>query len=367
MNLPNPGNSSPHWAGPFVQRQEDLLELAPDPGLARRGCVMTRPPEESAHVGSPEGNRVQTLQSTLAFESVQVPLMEAISLLQAVERRMEVVKDRFNDAVPKTLLRLRPWPRRKGEPPYALYWIFFRRIRPRFDSYTFQRIEDRKPRRFRRLKIRNHTDLSEYIHLARLDSHKTLVLRYHDRAQALNEAHRILARALDSVRKMVSGRVGGDPNCRAAFPEQRFPFLASRFRVWVERLWRVGWSLRDQSLQLFALSRENLRECRDHRYRLRFIEDRDHPYGRLLWRDELTRTSHSSLPDRERRKLRIPPEERRAIAIYERSRRLLTRRLRELTSFMKRIRLKLGHALKVGREASERGRVSSRFPYSEVP
>lgn len=366
MSTAHPGNSSPQRDGAPAQSHENLLEEVPDQGLTRRGCVMTRPHEESPPVESSEGNAVQTLESTIAFESVQIPLMEVINLLQAVERKMEDLKDRFNDSVPKTLLRLRPWPRRKGEQPYALYWIFFRRIRPTFDSRTFRQVENRKPRRFRRLKIRNRTDLSEFIHLARLDAHKFLVLRFHDRAQALNEAHRILARALDSVRKMVSGRVSADAHC-PPFPDARFPFLAPRFYPWVERLWRVGWSLRKRSLELFALARENGLECRGHRYRLRFIEDPDHPYGRLLWRDELSRVSHSSLPDRERRKLRVPPEERRAIAVYERPRRLLTRRLRELTTFMKRIRLKLGHALKVGREASERGRILSRFSYLEVP
>jgi len=291
--------------------------------------------------------------------------MEIIHLLGTVEQWMETLKDRFNESMPKTLLRLRPWPRRKGEPPYALYWILFRRRRQLYDSWTFQLIEDQKPRRFRRLKIHTRADLSHFIHLARLDSYRKEVFKFHDRAQALNEAHRILARSLDSVRKMVSGRAV--IHVYGEFPpldESRFPGLPQRYLAWIGHLWRLGWAVRFASDDLREAATIHRNNWPQKRYRLHFLEDSEHPYGRLLWRDELSRVSYSSLPDRERRKLHIPRSE--LWPELEWNRRDLTQRLKKLVKLVKRIQLKLGYALKTGRAALDRGRPPSAFPYQEV-
>jgi len=289
--------------------------------------------------------------------------MEVVRLLEAVENRMEWLKDGFNDAVPKSLLRLRPWPRRKGEPPYALYWIFFQRIRRTFDPYTYRETTSNKPRRFRRLKIRTRADLSTEVHLARLDAHRRTVFEFHDRALALNEAHRILARGLDSVRKMVSGRIGESSEC-PPFRDSRFAHAPFRVYQWIERLWKFGWAVREAGDELQQAAVNRRKECPRARYRFVYLEDAEHPYGRLLWRDELSRVSYTSLPDRERRRLRIPRSER--IADFEWWRRKITRRLQKHTKLIMKIRLKLGHALRAGRAAFDRGRPSSNSFYREA-
>ena len=346
-----------------VQWPEDLLEEAPDLPPKHEGSLITTPPDEFARPDEQLGDGKTTLVSTRAFESIHVPLMEVVRLLEAVEQRMESLKDSFNDSVPKSLLRLRPWPRRKGESPYALYWIFFQRIRRTFDPYTFRETTEQKPRRFRRLKIRTRADLSAAAHLARLDAHRREVFEFHDRAQALNEAHRVLARSLDSIRKMVSGRIGECFDC-PPLKDSRFAHAPFRVYRWIERLWNVGWTIRqttDFLRQLAASRRELYPRCR---YRLHFCEDSEHPYGRLLWRDELSRVSYSSLTHRERRRLRIPRSE--SVADFEWARRMYARRLHGLARLVKRIRLKLSYALRTGRAAFDRGRPPSAFPYLEA-
>jgi hypothetical protein len=352
---------------PWVRWDDDLLEEAPEGGPKRAGCLITRTDPTRAPEERPPGNGDRTLTSTRAFESVQVPLLEVIHLLSTVERWMESLKESFNDAMPPSLLRLRPWPRTKGGPPYALYWIFFQRCRPRYDEWTFRLVEDRKPRRFRRLKIRTRADLSTYVHLARLNTHREGVYRYHDRAQALNEAHRVLARALDSVRKMVNGRAAEcwTSNEISPLDGSRFLDVPRRHLAWIEQLWRIGWTMRGLSDDMRQFTENRRQSFPRQRYKLVYQEDSDHPYGRLIWRDELSRASFSSMPDRLRRKLRIPRSD--FIADAEALRRTYTKRLQTYAKLMKRIRLKLGHALKVGRAAFDRARSPGAIPYREVP
>ena len=352
---------------PSVRWDDDLLEEAPEGAPKRAGCLITRTDPMRAPGDRPAGNGDQTLTSTRAFESVQVLLLEVIHLLSTVERWMESLKDSFNDIMPRSLLRLRPWPRTKGGPPYALYWIFFQRRRPRYDEWTFRRIEDRKPRRFRRLKIRTRADLSAYVHLARLDAHRQGVYLYHDRAQALNEAHRVLARALDSVRKMVSGRAAQCwvPDEVPPLDCSRFLGVADRHLFWIDELWRVGWAMRGLSDDMRQFAENRRQSFPRQRYRLVYHEDSDHPYGRLIWRDGLSGASFSSMPDRLRRKLRISRSD--FIADAEALRRRYTKRLQTYAKLVKRIRLKLGHALKVGRAAFDRARTPGAIPYREVP
>lgn len=354
---PADGDGFAHW-------RPDLLEEGPELPPENAGSLMTsREGWRTSAVGS-LGNSDQALVSTQAFESMQLPLMEIIHLLGAVEQRMETLKDRFNESMPKSLLRMRPWPRRKGEPPYALYWIFFRRRRRQFDSSTFQMLEDRKPRRFRRLKIRTRADLSHFVHLARLDVYRKDVFVFHDRALALNEAHRILARSLDSVRKMIGGREIYVYRDVPPLDDARFGGLPQRYFDRLGQLWRLGWAVREASDDLRDCERRHREMCPRSRHRLHYLEDSEHPYGRLLWRDELSRVSYSSLPDRHRRQLHISRQD--VWPVFELDRRELTQKLHKLTKLVKRIRLKLGYALKTGRAAFDRGLPPASNPYKEA-
>jgi hypothetical protein len=367
FSYPNPANLPPP-KDDRVRWHYDLLEEGPDPGGKREGCVITRSDPVRARDETGVGDGDRAVPSTYAFESIQAPLLEILYLLPAVESRMVSLKESFNDAMPPSLLRLRPWPRYKGGPPYALYWIYFRRRRPQYDSNTFRRLEARKPCRFRRLKIKTRADLSDFIHLARLDLQKRGIFDCHDRALALNEAHKVLARVLDSLRKIVNGKAA-QIDYTQDFPDfdpTRFIGFGDRIFSSMDHLWRLGWTMRSLTDQLRDLA-EHRRQLHPRlRYKLVYLEDSEHPYGRLIWRDDLTRTSFSSLSDRHRRRLHIPKSER--IADFERTRRELTKRLQGYAGVVKRIRLKLGYALKTGRAAFDRGRVPlTTNSYREVP
>lgn len=285
-------------------------------------------------------------------EEIQLRVRKLSVLRLSVEHRMEALKEAFNASMPRSRLRLRPWSRRKGEPPYAVYWILLTRKRRFFENRTWQAIEDMRPRWFKRLKIRTRRDLDLAIHRAGMDAVRHGVHRYHDDVLALNEAHRSLARGMDSIRRMLSGRDAGKGLTSPELPEELDGrWLSDDVRGVTRSAWRLECLVRRTTNDLALVSRLQSRQPGWIRYRLEFRQGKDHPYGHLVWRDLETRSTYACLDDRTKRRLGIPAHMRGVLTPFELNRRDLIRELKSRTSLLRRIRTKACRALEAAEES----------------
>lgn len=286
------------------------------------------------------------------LEELQLRIREIYELRLSVEHQMEALKGAFNAGMPRSRLRLRPWSRRKGEPPYAVYWIFLTKKRRYFEDRTLQAIESLRPRWFKRLKVRTRRDLDLVIHRAGLDAVRREVHRFHDDHLALNEAHRSLARGMDSIRKMLAGRAAGRDLTAPALPADAVSFgVPDEVRSMVEHAWRLECLLRRTTNDLSTLARLQGRQPGWIRYRLEFRQGKDHPHGHLVWRDLETRATVACLDDRTKRRLGIPSHMRGVLTPFELNRRDLIRELKSRSSLVRRIRTKARQALEAARSS----------------
>ncbi len=261
-----------------------------------------------------------------------------------VERRMESLKDAFNKNMPRSRLRLRPWNRKKGDPPYALYWISLFKRRQIIDERTSVARVITLPRWFRRLKIRTSRELDTAIHRAGLDVCRKAVHYYHNRARALNEAHQILSRAFDSARKMLRGRTAGRDTLldHPPLPDHpRFYGFSGPAYELLGGAWKFAWVVQQGTLGLQELSTNQNRSPSCGRMRLDFVLDRNHPYGRLLWRDTGAGITLSRLDDLTKRRLRLPRQVREGITPWELERRRVVRILKKRTNLLRCLRQRL--------------------------
>jgi hypothetical protein len=279
---------------------------------------------------------------------------------------MEALKGAFNSTMPRSRLRLRPWSRRKGEPPYALYWVLLTKKRTLFEYSSWPTEPDRRPRWFKRLKIRTKRDLDLAIHRAGMDAVRRDVHRFHDDLVALNAAHETLARGLDSIRKMMSSRAAGS---RLNAP--MVPPLADELSItWetaplINQAWLLECLIRRTTGDLIILARHQSKQPGWIRFRLEFRQSKAEPYGRLVWRDLETRSTYASLDDRTKRKLGIPAPMRALLTPFELDRRDLTRALKAQTGVLRGVRAKAAKVLQEARTFIEALKVSGsvHFPF----
>jgi hypothetical protein len=244
--------------------------------------------------------------------------------LCAVESCMKELKERYNSVGERGPLLLRPWSRKKGEQPYAIYWIRLSRKQRRFDWDTGREVEDKsRPRWFKRLKIRRIWDLDLAIHRAGLDRDRPRIHRFHAEVQLLNETHRVLARTLDSARKTFRGRAAGAGLKAPPFPEDVGPRLPYSLWALANPAWRLECLLQRTNGDLGLLAKTQARQQWWLGLRLEFRWSPEHPVGQIVWRDLETRTTYSRLNDRTKRKLGLSAEKRKAITPFEVERRRL--------------------------------------------
>jgi hypothetical protein len=285
------------------------------------------------------------------FLELRRSIQEIYELRISVEGRMEDLKKTYNASAPRSRLRLRPWSRRKGEPPYAVYWVFLTKKKKIFEDQTLKAIDSLRPRWFRRLKIRTRRDLDLAIHRAGLDTVRPALHEFHDNLLALNEAHRVLARGMDSVRKMLASRAAGKGLVAPPLPaETEQSWLSDEVRRVADHAWRLECLIRRTTNDLEVLSRLQGRQPGWVRYRLEFRQGKDHPYGRLVWRDRKTRATYARLDDRTKRKLGIPAHLRGVLTPFELDRRQLMRDLKDRTSLVRRLRTKVREVMELAQE-----------------
>jgi len=276
------------------------------------------------------------------FEELRIKQDELIGLRLEVESRMEALKEAFNSRMPRSRLRLRPWSRRKGEPPYALYWVFLTKKRRLFENSSWP--TEKRPRWFKRLKIRTRRDLDLAIHRAGMDAVRRDVHRFHDDLVALNTAHQLLSRGLDSIRKMMGSRAAGSMlNAPFVLPLRDEWSITEEKAPLLNHAWRLECLIRRTTGDLIILARHQSKQPGWIRFRLEFHQGNAEPYGRLVWRDQVTRSTYASLDDRTKRKLGVPVAMRELLTPFELSRRELTRALKEQTSVLRRVRAKANH------------------------
>jgi hypothetical protein len=276
-----------------------------------------------------------------------------------VESRMEALKEAFNSTMPRSRLRLRPWSRRKGEPPYAVYWILLTKKRTLFEYSSWPTEPDRRPRWFKRLKIRTRRDLDLAIHRAGMDAVRRNVHRFHDDLVALNAAHQALARGLDSIRKMMGSRAAGSQLNPPMVPPLRDELsITWETAPLINHAWMLECLLRRTTGDLVTLAHLQSKQPGWIRFRLEFRQTKSEPYGRLLWRDLETRSTYASLDDRTKRKLGIPASMRALLTPYELSRRERARALKEQTGVLRRVRTRAAKVLQEARTLLDALKVS---------
>jgi hypothetical protein len=275
-----------------------------------------------------------------------------------VEADLLAVPEEFKQAFRKSRLRLRAWPRKKGEPPYALYWIVFPPREDYCEDWLKRVVDQMATRRqwFHRVKIRTSRDMDRAIHRAGLDHCRKEVHAFHRLAWSLNEAHKILTGTLDAIRKMLESRAGGRlPDIPSTPPPTLRipPGLPRDVELVLELLSRLESLIhrrQDECRVLARLARHKpLWQC----YRLTFREDAEHPYGRLVWVSEETGQAFSHLDYRKRRRLGLPSRVSRFISPFELQRRKLDRLLKASTSLASRIRQKIPVALRKARAGAD--------------
>jgi hypothetical protein len=257
------------------------------------------------------------------FEWYVELLVGILEDLATVECSMKELRERYNAFDKRTPLLLRPWSRKKGERPYAIYWVLLCRKRRQFDPISLREVTDTRPRWFKRLKIRRLRDLDVAIHRAGLDLERPRIHQYHAEAQALNETHRILARTLDSARKSLGGRAAGAGLATPPLPYDD-GWLPSAVLPLAIPAWHLECLLQRTNGDLALLARTQARQKRwlGLRIELRPISE-EQPVVQVVWRDLATRATYARLNDRTKRRLRLSPEKRKGITQFEIERRRL--------------------------------------------
>jgi hypothetical protein len=307
-----------------------------------------------AHVPPPPSEPPEyDLSSSLVFAELMERIREIDVRRRSTERKMVELREDFNRCAPRARLCLRPWTQKKGESPYALYWIVLSRRREFYP--TGRPGEARRPRWYRRLKIETRRDLDAAIHRNGMDRQREMVHRFDARATALNEQHRLLARGLDSVRKILASRATGREFGPTDIPSNVLAFGSTpKVRRLLADLWEFECALTRIMQMAYACSAWQRDQRQSVRFRLHFLRDREHPYGRLVWRDEETGQKYSSLNDRTKRRLRLPRDLLKEITPFEKERREITSILKTRTSVVRRLKALTVRILDVARRADVR-------------
>jgi hypothetical protein len=303
------------------------------------------------------------LPTTVVFETLRDLVYRVYDARCDVEREFQSLTEKFNARFPRTTLRLRVWPRKKGEQGFALYWIHIPARKVFFEHGVEQLVEaalkklrkgsyrptEERVRWFYRLKIKTSRDLDHAIHAGGLDHSRREVHEIHRQAMALNQAHKILTGVIDGLRKMLESRAGGKVE---GFPAERFPdhLQLRAVPADVNRVLRLLWRLESwvdhRQIECRELTHTVRRKPLWQPYRLHFLEDPEHPYGRFVWIDDNTGRRHASLNYRVRKSLGLSERISRQVSPVEALSRKLDRPLRQSVALIRRIKLKVPAGLK---------------------
>jgi hypothetical protein len=259
--------------------------------------------------------------------------------LRRVKERMTDLVATYRRCIPRSRLGIAAWGT-KGEPPRALYWIFLVRRQRFFESRTLELLEESRPRWYHRKKVKRPKDLDALILRACLGAVRANVVRFGADVEKINRAHRTLARGLQAVKHILSGRAASGSLPVPLPPEDLLAGTPGALREVLTLAWNLECRRQQGIGDMKILRRLQAHELGCGRFRLHYEESSHIPFGTLMWRDDET---ESLLPSLERpvlRHLGAPRSLQRLIAPFERNRRDLMRRAERLQDVFCRADLK---------------------------
>jgi hypothetical protein len=244
-------------------------------------------------------------------------LRQAYRLRDRARRSMYGLQREFNAAFPDAFLRLRPWSRRRGQPPYSLCWIRIFAGKYRLDPRTLSAVYRRNPWPFRRVAIHSNRELDTLIHRCQLDAHRAQIIDFHHKAQDLNHAAHACTRALDTTRKLLSGRLAAVES----YPGEGFfaRLIPADLRRLEDRLRRFQRTVSEEIADLRQVAADYARTPWCPQLDLTFVQDLGFPFGRLLWVDRESGLECARLGRRLRRHLNLDSGHRALLTYIERT------------------------------------------------
>jgi hypothetical protein len=265
-------------------------------------------------------------------------LRQAYRLRDRARRSMYGLQREFNAEFPDAFLRLRPWSRKRGQPPYSLCWVRIFAGQYRLDSSTLTAFHVRNPWPFRRLVIRSNREFDTIIHRCQLDAHRARIFDFHHKVQDLNQAAHACTRALDTTRKLLSGRLAD----AQSFPGDGFfaKLVPTDLRRLEDRVRRFQRTVSDEIAALKQIAADYARTPWCPQLDLTFLQDLGFPFGRLLWVNRESGIECARLGRRIRRHLSLDAGHRALLTYIERTGSRLARLLlRRHATFQKMVRL----------------------------
>jgi hypothetical protein len=178
--------------------------LAPATGGSRGTPPLATPVTVSPEVKSPPGCPPERRAPDLSTERLQVdsgpfePLQrlirECCQRVRSVEWEMQDTSQAYRDCMPPARLQLFPWTYPRGSPPNALCWV--RLFKKQDGLEGGHPISKKRPRWWKRYKIRTRRDLHSAIYKNGLSEHSNRIMGFFDRTKALNVSRRSLGRAM---------------------------------------------------------------------------------------------------------------------------------------------------------------------------
>jgi len=276
--------------------------------------------------------------STKLEEQTQWLIHQVYKLRDRTRRSMYGLQREFNAAFPDAFLRLRPWSRRRGEPPYSLCWVRIFAGKYHLNPNTLSAVYRRNPWPFRRMAIHSNRELDTLIHRCQLDAHRAQIFDFHHKAQDLNQAAHACSLALDTTRKLLSGRLA---------PVERGPadwivdkYFPGDLRRLLDRLrcFQRTVSADIAALEQMVVDYRRAPWCAQ--LDLTFVQDLGFPFGRLLWVDRESGLECARLGRRLRRRLNLDAGHRALLTYIERTGSRLARLLlRRHAAFQKMVGL----------------------------
>ena len=242
---------------------------------------------------------------------------ETYRLRDRARRSMFGLQREFNAMLPDAFLRLRPWSRRRGQPPYSLCWVRIFSGKYRLDPRTLSAVHLRNPWPFSRLAIRSNRELDTVIHRCQLDAHRAQIFDFHRKAQGLNQAAHACTRALDSARKLLSGRLANAEGGPGGWVFAKL--IPDDLRHLEDRLRRFERTVSTEiaALEQIAVDYSRAPWCAE--LDLVFVQDLGFPFGRLLWVDRQPGIECARLGRRLRRRLSLNAGDRALLTYIERT------------------------------------------------
>jgi len=284
------------------------------------------------------------------FEPLQRLIRECCQLVRSVEWEMQDTSQAYRDRTPPSRLQLFPWAFPIGSPPNNLCWARLSRKQDGLEGG--HRISRKRPRWWKRLKIRSRGELHTAIYRNGMTEHRRSIMSFFDRTQALNVSHRSLGLAMGFAKHSLM-------TCWIPIPFREEPpchFYEGPFFDKLDPresgLYVLAWSLR-RAIEKIQLGYKRLLKSptgMPWRLSCRRVSDLD---WEVLWEHSLTGERRRTLDRRLMEKLRgsAEPQAFGALESIEQDRRFLAKALSKSLGRLDRVEGLLANSKRMAEEA----------------